>query len=190
MGVVLLAPAGVLVLLSKPLVAEGTWGDIVFDLFGWLFFAAGSAIRIWSTLYVGARKRTTLVSDRPYSICRNPLYVGTFLLAISGGLFFKSLTFSGAVGLLVLGYMWVTIPAEEKGLRETLGQPYEEYFRRVRRFWPHLSLFQTPEIVEVKIKGLRMEAKRMLVWIWLPYIGELIAHLRVETWWPHLLRFP
>jgi protein-S-isoprenylcysteine O-methyltransferase Ste14 len=49
---------------------------------GWCLWP-GATLRLWSTLYIGGRKRVVLVSDGPYSLCRNPLYVGTFLIALS-----------------------------------------------------------------------------------------------------------
>lgn len=189
-GVICFIPAGVLTLLSQPLIAEGTLLDLMMDLLAWAAFVAGLIFRLWPTLYVGARKLHTLVIDGPYSICRNPLYVGSFLITISAGLFLKSLTFAVAFALAMFVYMWATLPAEEKRLREEHGVAYDEYCRTVPRYWRRWSLFHTPESVEVKVKGLRIEFKRLLVWIWLPFIGELVAHLRVEAWWPRLLRLP
>ena len=189
-GVAVLGPAIVVTVISTPVVAEGTWLDLGVDLLAWGAFILGLFCRIWATLYVGARKLHTLVSEGPYSICRNPLYVGSFLVAVSAGLFLKSLTFAAALGFAMAAYVWATVPAEERQLRETLGPAYDEYLKNVPRYWPRFSLFHTPETVEVKVKGVRLELKRVLVWIWLPFLGEIIAHLRVEPWWPHLFHLP
>ena len=37
---------------------------------------------------------------------------------------------------------------------------------------------------------LRIEAKRLLFWICLPVIAELVAQLRGQSWWPHLFQLP
>ena len=183
---VILGSAFLVVLVSKPLISEGTWLDLAVDFLAWLAFVAGLVFRLWSTLYVGGRKCQIVVRDGPYSVCRNPLYLGSFLLALSAGLFLKSVLFAVFLGVAVLAYILKTIPAEEAELRRALGESYLDYCKQVPRFWPNFSLFKTPATVEVTMHGLRIEAKRALVWIWLPFAGELVAHLRVEGWWPRI----
>lgn len=189
-GGLVLGPALLAILFSKPLIAEGTWLDVSVDFLAWLAFVAGLVFRLWPTLYVGGRKCRVVVMQGPYSICRNPLYLGSLLLAISAGLFLKSLLFLAFLSIAALAYIHKIIPAEEAELRRALGEPYLDYCKRVPRFWPNFSLFSTPDAVEVLTNGLRMEAKRAFLWVWLPFAGELIAHLRAEQWWPqffHLL---
>jgi len=189
-GGVVLAPALLITLLSTPSFGEGTQGGMFLDLVAWLFFVAGAAFRLWSTLYLGGRKRHTLVCHGPYSVCRNPLYVGSFLLSMSAGLYLKSVTFAAFLTVTMLGYIFLTVPAEEKDLRMMLGEPYEEYLRRVPRFWPNWRLFQAPPETTFKLHGLRLEAKRALFWILLPWLGEMFVHLRNLPWWPHWFALP
>ena len=189
-GGVLLAPALVLTLLSTPLIREGAWGDMLMDLLAWLCFVGGVTFRFWSTLYVGGRKRHTLVCQGPYSVCRNPLYLGSLLLSMSAGFYLKSLTFAAFLTVVMLGYIFLTVPTEEDDLRLMLGEPYEEYCRRVPRFWPRWSLFAAPAETMFTLHGLRVEGKRALVWMLLPWLGEALAHLRVLPWWPHLFSLP
>ncbi|MBI2926001.1 MAG: isoprenylcysteine carboxylmethyltransferase family protein [Verrucomicrobia bacterium] len=146
-------------------------------------------MRFWSTLYIGGRKRHTLIDDGPYSVCRNPLYLGSFLLALSVGLFLKSFVFAIGLAAMVLIYVMTTVPAEEKDLRAILGAAYEDYCRRVPRFWPRFGLFHTEALVEVKMQFVWVEVKRMFVWVWLPILGELIGFLRGQPWWPCFVPF-
>ncbi len=183
-GAMFLVPAGLLTQFSQPTILEGTWLNTTFDSFGWGAFFLGAFMRFWSTLYVGGRKCRTVVDQGPYSICRNPLYLGSCLIAISVAFFLKSMTLSGAIGLAILGYALFIVPTEEKVLLENLGEPYADYCRRVPRYFPRLSLFRTPERLEIAVKGLRLEAKRALVWIWLPILCELMTRLRPQPWWP------
>jgi protein-S-isoprenylcysteine O-methyltransferase Ste14 len=187
-GLALLLPATFVALFSKPLVSEGSWVDIAVDAIAWAVFLTGIAFRIWATLYVGSRKFKTLVDQGPYSICRNPLYVGTFLMAIGAALFLKSFLVTGAVVLVIILYASGTVPAEEKALLAQHGEPYADYLRRVPRFWPKFSLFTTPATLEVKVNGVRLEAKRLLVHIWMPILGEVVTILRDMPWWPHWFR--
>ncbi|MGH8581791.1 MAG: methyltransferase family protein [Gammaproteobacteria bacterium] len=155
------------------------------DTVAFTFYLAGLAFRFWATLYVGGRKGSTVVADGPYSVCRNPLYLGSFLLATASALFIRSGVF--AVGILAVSvfYIIATVPREERHLKEARGEEYVRYCRRVPRFIPRLSLFHAPAEITVSIKGLWRECRRMFPWIWIPLAGELIAHLRSQPWMPH-----
>src|SRR5262245_46382830 len=162
----LVIPAGFVVIFSEPLLKEGTWPEIFVDLLAWIFFLAGVTFRVWATLYVGSRKFKTLIDQGPYSICRNPLYVGSFLMGLRSALVPESAFFAMAIVLVIMIYVSGTVRAEERALLAQHGELYADYLRRVPRFWPKFSLFTTPPTVEVKINGVRLEAKRLLVWVW------------------------
>lgn len=190
MGALLGAAFGTAVVLSAPLAAEGTWRAIELSALGWVVFLAGAGMRFWSTLYIGGRKSQTVICDGPYSICRNPLYVGTFLVNLSGAIMLQSLTFCLGIILLAVFYARWTVPAEERFLAEKLGDEYLRYCRRVPRYWPKWSGFQSPATIPVSLHGLKLECKRAARWIWLPVLAQILTHLRSEDWWPHLLNLP
>jgi hypothetical protein len=156
---------------------------------GWCLWP-GATLRLWSTLYIGGRKRVMLVSDGPYSLCRNPLYVGTFIIALSAAIMLESLTFTTGIVLGAVFYALATVPAEERYLTEQLGEPYRRYCRAVPRLFPNLSNFNTDAIISVHVRGLGNECRRAARWIWLPVAMDVISHLRCEAWWPHWLNLP
>lgn len=180
-GAMLLAPAALAAIVMPPVFAEGSWPDFAIDAAAWIAFALGAVMRFWSTMYIGSRKQDVVVAEGPYSVCRNPLYVGSFLLAISGGLFLKSLIFTGALALVVVIYLAGTVPAEEEFLRNRLGSPYVEYCGRVPRYWPAWRLFRTPRRVDVDVQSLRQEWARASRWMWLPLVGEVMSHWRAHA---------
>jgi protein-S-isoprenylcysteine O-methyltransferase Ste14 len=181
---------GALVFVSAPLVPAGAWAHLPFEVVGWLAFIMGAALRFWATLYIGGRKRLVVVCDGPYSICRNPLYIGTFLISLSTALLLRSLTFAIGILLGAAYFALATVPAEERYLRSTLGEAYERYCRRVPRFWPRWSAFHTPAEVRVNVRALRRECARAARWVWLPVILDAAGRLRFEEWWPHWLSLP
>ncbi len=189
-GAVLGIAFGVLVFTSEPMVPPASWAYLPLEILGWLTFIAGATMRFWSTLYIGGRKTVVVVSDGPYSICRNPLYVGTFLVAFSTALLLRSLTFGIAILLGIAFYALATVPAEERYLRKTLGEAYDRYCRRVPRFWPRWSSFQTPAEITVNVRALRRESARAARWIWIPVLVDTAGRLRFEEWWPHWLTLP
>ncbi len=169
---------------SSPRIAEGTWLAFGCTLLGWMSFAAGLTFRLWATLYIGGRKSASVVTQGPYSLCRNPLYLGTFLLYLSQPLFLKSALFG--VGLLVplALYLWAVIPAEEQYLGGRFGAAYADYLRSVPRLWPRWSLYQTPDFFDVEARTLAKEFKRACGWLSLPFIAQAVCLLRSDPEWP------
>ena len=49
------------------------------DIFSYLLVALATMGRLWCGFYVFGRKNQELCQDGPYSICRNPLYVFSFM---------------------------------------------------------------------------------------------------------------
>lgn len=112
-------------------------------LFGWLVFACGILLHIWTARLLGiwtiigvpevsARARTHVVTEGPFSIVRHPTYLahtlifaGTFL--ITGVL---------AVGIVtVLDFFVVNtliIPLEERELASRFGEEFTKYRAAVR----------------------------------------------------------
>lgn len=184
-GGLILLPLTALILFSQPLVLEGTWADSLMDVLAYAAFIIGAVFRLWATFYIGGRKEKQVVNGGPYSICRNPLYVGSFFLALSAGLFFTSVVFAVGLSATILFYMMATVPSEEKLLGASFGETYLDYCRKVPRFWPRPSLFHTEPSIQVHLKALRGECKRAMLWVWIPVIGELVEQLRGQVWWPH-----
>jgi protein-S-isoprenylcysteine O-methyltransferase Ste14 len=181
---------GGLVVFSPPFFAEARWERIPFEILGWLTFFAGAGLRFWATLYIGGRKRLVVVSEGPYSICRNPLYVGSFLIALSVALILQSMTFLACVMFGAVFYALATVPAEERYLSRQLGEPYLHYCREVPRFLPRLTNFSTPATVVVSVRALRLECSRAARWVLLPVLADLLCRLRGEIWWPHWVNLP
>src|SRR5882757_9829477 len=91
-GIACLAPVGLAVLFSRPWIGETAPLALALDFLGWLFFLAYLTMRIWSTLYVGGVKDKVLQTTGPYSITRNPLYVGGLCYALSITFLLKSVS--------------------------------------------------------------------------------------------------
>lgn len=189
-GLLILVPFACLVLFSRPLAPEGSRGDFWFDTAGWALFSAGAAYRWWSTLYIGGRKTKALAAEGPYSMSRNPLYFGTFLMCLSVAVFLQSLTFLCGLAIASVFYLSVTIANEEHHLGTAFGSQYTEYCEQVPRFWPRPRLFRTADTIEVSVRGLAAEAVRTARWVWIPVLCDFVSHVRTEPWWPELVRLP
>lgn len=94
----------------------------------------GEAIRVWSSGHI--RKDRALTVDGPYSLSRNPLYLGNFFLGLGISVTGRSFPM---VFLFLVGFYLIykpTIAAEEKKLFHKFGADYSAYCQKVPRFFP------------------------------------------------------
>lgn len=97
----------------------------------------GEGIRTWSSGYL--EKNRVLQTQGPYSLTRNPLYVGNFLIGLGFALIGNSLL--GGV-VLIGGFLLIytaTILEEEGYLAKCFGEAYEVYTQRVPRLLPRFA---------------------------------------------------
>jgi protein-S-isoprenylcysteine O-methyltransferase Ste14 len=184
LAIATLAPAGVIAGFSPLHYRPDTWGHFLLESAGWLLFTAGAALRWWSTLHVGGKKSRELISDGPYSITRNPIYLGTCLLTLSVAVLAQSLVFLVMVLLVATAYMGLTVLDEEQTLLAIHGEHFREYCQRVPRFFPNFRLLRLPKTIDVHVQGLTAELTRACRWVWIPLLCDLSTHLRCESWWP------
>lgn len=105
---------------------------------------AGAVLRVWGTAYLsasvvhsGAMHGEQIMAAGPYRHVRNPLYLGSFFMAISIAILMPP---SGALVFLVLiGLFYLRlILGEEAFLTGQMGETYLEYRNKVPRLLPSL----------------------------------------------------
>lgn len=106
--------------------------------------------RCWASIYIGGRKVQELVTQGPFSIVRNPLYVFSFVGAIGMGACSGSITIATLFFVLSFVVFRLVVSREEAALRAIFGQEYIEYCRTVPRFLPNIRLWNAPERLEVE----------------------------------------
>lgn len=189
-GFVLVAPLVVSLVFSYPMIEENSPTGIVFTSLGWLVFGLYLTIRIWATLFIGSRKDSELQSEGPYSMTRNPLYLGTFCFALSSVLFLKSITLALVIAVGFLFYSRLVVRAEERFLAGKFGAEFAIYRERTPSFLPSISRFHSPDSVHVSLDALRSEAKRLWTAFLFPITVEILMQLRMSPDWPHWFRLP
>jgi protein-S-isoprenylcysteine O-methyltransferase Ste14 len=114
---------------------------------GFLVAFAGQALRAITVgleyIIRGGRKRQVyaekLVQGGIFSHCRNPLYVGNFLILVGVGIASNSLYFLCIVVPVFFIIYWAIIAAEENYLFKKFGDEYTDYCKRVNRVIPNIS---------------------------------------------------
>ncbi|HET7413853.1 MAG TPA: isoprenylcysteine carboxylmethyltransferase family protein [Pararhizobium sp.] len=105
--------------------------------------------RLWATLYIGGRKNAEIVTNGPYSLTRNPLYVFSAIGAAGVGAQTGSIVVALAFGLVTAFSFQIVIRREEAFLRHEFGAAFEAYRHRVPRFLPRLTGFQSGGMLAV-----------------------------------------
>lgn len=104
---------------------------------GLIPMAAGAALRTWASGHI--RKLKKLATAGPYAHTRNPLYAGSFLIAVGALIMARSLTLTALFALLAVP-LYVTVMArEERALEEKFGEDFHVYRRAVPLFFPRTT---------------------------------------------------
>ncbi|HJU76183.1 MAG TPA: isoprenylcysteine carboxylmethyltransferase family protein [Gemmatimonadaceae bacterium] len=96
----------------------------------------GVLIRAWASGHI--MKNDRLATSGPYSFTRNPLYVGSFLIAVGFALVAHWLLLAGVVAFFVLIYA-PTIARERANIENRFPVAYEQYAANVPAFLPRLT---------------------------------------------------
>ncbi len=120
------------------------WRSTTFVASGVVVTLLGELIRLWGVHHIGVISRTRsdrlgpLVASGPFTIVRNPLYVGNILLW-AGFALTARLAWLAPVILVLLGAEYHAIVRwEERLLESRLGGAYRTYAARVPRWIPNL----------------------------------------------------
>ena len=100
----------------------------------WLNFWADRLFKMRGAEVKPGHESATLVTDGPYRVTRNPMYLGMVLIVLGAAFVAGSTSpFVVVVGLWWLLRTHFVIP-EETMLRRRFGDEFERYARRVRRW--------------------------------------------------------
>ncbi len=174
----------------RPAWSLDSFNAFLMEFGGYLFLLAGLIIRIWCTFYIGNRKSKEIITDGPYSLCRNPLYIGTFLLALGVGLCFENLVMLLLIPAIIIPVHIITTRMEETNLEAKFGEPYRMYKQKVPRFWPRFSNYHSPDTIEINVNSIRRIAMDTVIVLLLPEIEELLELLHLYEIVPVLWYFP
>jgi hypothetical protein len=138
-------------------------------------------------MYIGSRKSKELTCEGPYSVCRNPLYVGTVLVAGGTSLCLENVLIFAVTLLLTVPVHVAVAVAEERRLAQLFGAEFEAYTRHVPRFLFRFRNYHSAEWFSVSAPAIRrglVEASAVLL---LPFLGNLLRLLQARGVLPVLL---
>jgi len=114
----------------------------------WMSIAIGTAVVVPGILLRAlasghVKKNEELTTSGPYAYTRNPLYLGSLMMAVGFAIAARSVW---VLVLMVVMFCAIYLPvirAEETFLRETFPN-FDEYAHHVPRLWPRLTAFGQP----------------------------------------------
>ena len=113
--------------------ARPTWQTMLWSL---VLVVPGVWLRAYAAGYV--RKNTELTRTGPYAYTRNPLYLGSMMIAFGFAWAAASWIILVALAVLFLAIYLPTIRSEEAYLREHFAG-FDEYAKQVPRLLPRLT---------------------------------------------------
>ena len=100
----------------------------------------GELIQMWASSSL--EKNKVLTVRGPYSLIRNPMYIGRFLVILGGIILLKNIYVILLYVFLFYFYMVNRVKREESHLREIFGAAYQEYCSQVNRFIPNFRIYE------------------------------------------------
>jgi protein-S-isoprenylcysteine O-methyltransferase Ste14 len=113
--------------------ARPTWRSIVL---GSCVAAVGLFIRALASGHV--RKNEQLATTGPYAYTRNPLYLGSMIMALGFTLASRSWIIAATAAVMLIAIYIPVIRGEEEFLRERFPE-FKEYCRKVPQLLPRLT---------------------------------------------------
>jgi protein-S-isoprenylcysteine O-methyltransferase Ste14 len=109
---------------------------------GFLVSMFGEFIQIWC--FASLDKNSTLTARGPYTMVRNPMYLGRYFILLGFLILLGNVWLLAAFTVIYWLYMDARVQREEAHLRPIFGAAYEDYCRTVRRFLPTLPATGQP----------------------------------------------
>lgn len=175
LGVIVIA----YVLLCHPPKILPPWILEVVGLVGLVLLATATLGRIWCLVFIAGKKNNLLVTDGPYSIVRNPLYVFSFLGIVGFGLAVENPILAGVLAIIFGAYYPFVVKKEEQFLASTFEAPFQEYCARTPQWFPNFSLYKEPQTVSVSPVMFRKGVLDAMWFIWAFVLWELLEVFRM-----------
>jgi protein-S-isoprenylcysteine O-methyltransferase Ste14 len=159
-----------LVVLAMLSVSASAWPDgeavdLVMSNLGFVLLVVCAFGRVWSSIFIAGYKNDRLITDGPYSLVRNPLYVFSFIGAVGLGLSAESLMVTGLLILPFLVWYPILVVEEERHLAERHGEAWQAYVAATPRFLPALRRPSQPASYAINTKQV---GRAFLDAVWFP----------------------
>ncbi len=149
--VLLAALVGIaLLLMMRPVSPEdAAWHELI-ERTGIFLILVGILGRTWCSMYIGGSKLNRLVTEGPYSVTRNPLYVFSAIAAFGLGAQLGSVVYAFICAAATIAIFALVIRHEERALAERFPAEFASYKARVPRLAPNFCVWRDADTLLVR----------------------------------------
>ena len=165
------------VFLGSPPKLRPTWLLEFSEMLGFFLLAFACLWRIWCALFISGTKNGELAATGPYSVVRNPLYIGTFLGVVGFGFAVEQPLLAAALGAIFAAAYPSVVANEERHLDRLFGERYAAYCARVPRWIPNWSLYEEPASMTISPRRVRGAILDAMWFLWAFALCEFIEEL-------------
>jgi protein-S-isoprenylcysteine O-methyltransferase Ste14 len=172
----------ILLFSQKLLRGSGSFADELWEVSGIVLIFFGQLLRVSSRGYKSecSKNGNSLVISGPYSMVRNPMYLGILLIGAGVVLFvFHWWVFLIFLAVFISRYLGL-FAKEEKVLTTAFGKSYLEYMKKVPRLLPRLDFLAKTDIrqfLPLKMSWFKRE---------IPSIVTVVAVVLAVEFWEEL----
>jgi protein-S-isoprenylcysteine O-methyltransferase Ste14 len=148
------------------------------EILSYLLVAVATMGRLWCGIYIFGRKNDRLCQDGPYSICRNPLYLFSFMGGAGIAMTSNRIVLTIAFVAISCSYYFLVVMSEEKRLLHFYGQEYEKYCTKTPRFMPNFRNYWSREQMEINPQVIFHAIIKNMWFFWLLFALEIIKALK------------
>ncbi len=160
----------------RNLYSRGAFLDDSFDFIGFIVLLSGVLLRMSARGHKKAhsKKSEKLVMSGPYTLVRNPMYLGSFLMGAGFILMVWPWWGLPFFALLFYARFQRQVVKEEKYLGKLAGKEYEQYCNKVNRIFPSLDQLKRIKIrTVVNMREAWSTKEKRGLWSW-PLLAVLL----------------
>lgn len=174
------------VLVAEPPKLVAPWLTEAGKMAGFVLLAVAAFGRLWCLMFIAGKKNNTLVTEGPYSVVRNPLYVFSFAGVVGFGLAVENPLLTAALVAFFAASYPVTVAQEEKHLSSLFGSAYTAYCTTTPRWIPDWRLYHEPKVLTVCPERIRHGIFDAMWFLWAFLLWQVLEAFRrigfLHTW--------
>ena len=164
-----------------PAVIPRSW-LAVSELLGFALLIVATLGRVWCLSYIAGVKNDVLVSEGPYSMARNPLYVFNFIGAVGFGLAVENPVLAALLAVAFAVFYPSVIRREEEVLTQTFGERFARYCDATPRWFPRWSNYHEPESWSINPRRFRAGLLDAMWFLWAFLIWDILEKTGTLQW--------
>lgn len=164
-----------------PAVIPRSW-LAVSELLGFALLIVATLGRVWCLSYIAGVKNDVLVTEGPYSMARNPLYVFNFIGAVGFGFAVENPVLAALLATAFAVFYPSVIRREEEVLTQAFGERFARYCGATPRWFPRWSNFHEPESWSINPPRFRAGLLDVMWFLWAFLIWEILEESGALQW--------